>query len=263
MRWYWWLLFLAPLVTFLAALDTARTARSADEALGHAFFTANFVIAGLLMAPVVLYRSAKSTDLSRGDRALILLMGAAVLPFIGLIAAIGYYYDGWPPGRDPSEGYPILAAGVLWLGLLIAARRTLHRGIPSGWSQLESSFWWMLCLLPPLSVFLAFVNMTPADSQAAEPLSDTGRSVLYATIALSPLLVHRALFSARATTADRVLIILAALSVIPLFLFCTSTWHFITSWPAEAGVVKWLIYLGSTAGWVALAVATRLKLKKP
>lgn len=254
-RFYWWLICLLPPVTLLAALDTARTARSADEALGLAFFTAPFLLTAFALGPFLAYRGLISSAITRGERAILVVLGAASVPLFFLVSAVAYYFGGWPRGIGPMGRYVTLALTASWVLLAVAARRKLHRDIPARWHQL----WWLLVPLPPVSFFLAVANLFPPKPTDQAPYRLW--PFLLGAIALTPVLVYRALFSPTATQGQRVTILVASLTVLPLFLFFCAAWQIGDAWPKDAGPGRWFLFLAWTAGWLALAVATRLKLR--
>src|SRR5688500_2942990 len=148
-RLYWWLIFLFPPLALLAAVDTARTARSADEALGLTFFTAPFLLAAIAVGPVLAYRAWISPRISRAERIILVVMGVSAVLFFLLVALICQDFGGWR-GEKPATRPLTLALTALWVALAVAARRKLHQGIPALWPRL----WWILLL--PLPFFSFF-----------------------------------------------------------------------------------------------------------
>jgi hypothetical protein len=254
-RWFWWLICLSPPVALLMSLDTARTHPSADAALGLVFFMWPFELAALLLSPVLLYRAVRSREISRADRSVIVTLGLSAVPLFVLNAAITQFFGGWPREVAPIGRALTLACTTGWVALAIAARRTLHRGIPAGWPQLVRWLWRLLILLPPVSMLLAIGNTVPDNT------TDPGPYPLWpflaAAVALTPLLARRALVSPRVTDVERILIIASSLSVLPLFLLGVGA-QFVRGGPVT-GAAPWAFLLALTLGWVALAVATRRK----
>lgn len=255
-RLYWWLIFLFPPLALLAAWDTARTARSADEALGLTFFTAPFLLAALVLGPALAYRAWISPAITRGERIILVVMGLSAVAFILLVAQICGDFGGWPRGRPHTTRPLTLALTASWVVLAIAARRKLHHGIPALWPRL----WWILLLpAPPISFFLAVANLLPS-----KPTEDPSRYPLWpflaGAVAALLLLAYRALLSPTVTRVERILVVAACLSVLALFLFFMGVWRLLESTPSEASPGAWALFYALSAGWTALGVATRLKL---
>ena len=255
-RLYWWLVFLFPPFALFVAWDTGRTARSADEALGLTMFVAPFLLASLALGPALAYRAWISPRLSRADRNQLVLMGLSAVPFVVLVAMICQDFSGWPRGQSHATRPLTLALTLMWLALAIAARRKLHHGIPALWPQL-----WGLALLPlPLvSFFVAVGNLFPS-----KPTDDPSKYpwwvFLVVAMAALPLVAYRALFSPTVTKIERILIIASSLTVLAFFLFFVGVWHLLESAPA-ASPDAWALFYALSAGWAALGVATRFKLK--
>jgi hypothetical protein len=255
-RFYWWLSVLLPPVALLAAIDTARTARVADEAMGLGFFLAPYLLAALAVAPFLAYRAWISKAITPAERRILIALGLSAVPLVILVAQICDDFGGWPRGQEHPTRALTGALTVAWVGLAIAARRTLHRDIPPRWHQL----WWLLVPLPPVSFFIALVNLIPSkptDDRSPYPMWP----FLIGATLLLPLVAYRALFSPAATRSYRIAIVLTSLSVLPFFLLVCAAWHFAGTMPSGAGPAAWALFLGLSAGWVALAVATRLRLR--
>lgn len=256
-RFYWWLLCLFPPVTLLAALDTARTARSADEAVGLAFFTAPFVLAAFALAPFLVYRAWMSDAITRTERIILIVLALAALPFFVLVSAICSDFGGWPRGQPHPTRPLTLALTVAWVGLAIAVRRKLHRDIPSRWHQL----FWLLLPLPPVTFFLAVANLLPA-KPSEEPSPYPPWPFLVIASALAALFAYRALVSPTTPKLQRIFIVVACLTVLPMLVLLCAAWQIGDSWPRHAGPGRWTFFVGVVVGWMALAVATRLKLRR-
>ena len=255
-RLYWWLIFLFPPVAIWAAWDTARTARSADEALGLSMFVAPFLLAAIATGPVLAYRAWISTTITRAPRTILVLMGGAAVPFVLLVALICDDFGGRPRGGEPPNRPVTLILTALWMALAVASRRKLHRGIPALWPRL----WWMVLVpLPPISFFVAVANLFPS-KPTDDPSSYPFWVFLAGALGALPLLAYRALFSPAATRIERVLIALVCFTVLAFFLFSIGVWRLLDSAPAEASPDAWALFYALSAGWAALAVATRLKL---
>jgi hypothetical protein len=54
---------------------------------------------------------------------------------------------------------------------------------------------------------------------------------------------------------------MAYLTVLPLLVLICAAWQIGDHWPRDAGPGRWAFFLGVVGAWVALAVATRLKLR--
>jgi hypothetical protein len=255
-RFYWWLVALLPPLALLMALDTARTARSADEALGLSFFLAPFLLAAVVVGLALVYRASISPAVTRGERAILVLLGLAALPLFLLVSAIAHDFGGWPRGVKPEGRYVTLALTVAWVVLALAARRTLHRGSPARWHQL----WWLLVPLPPVSLFIALVNLVPSRSADGPPPYPSWPFLAGAVAAL-PLVAYRALASTTATRVERVLLLLSTLSVLPFAVLIGLAWHFMGSLPSGAGPLDWAIFLFLSLGWIVLAGAIRRRLR--
>jgi hypothetical protein len=255
-RLYWWLIFLFPPLALLAAWDTAKRARSADEALGLTFFTAPFLLAAIALGPALAYRAWISTGISRAERTILVLMGLSAVLFVFLVAMICADFGGWPRGRPHPTRHLTLALTASWVALAVAARRKLHHGIPALWPQL----WWILLLpLPLFSFFVTVENVVPS-KPTDDPSTYPFWVFLAGAVAALPLLAYRALFSPAATRIERVLITLSCLTVLAFFLFLVGVWRLLDSAPAGASPDAWALFHALNAGWAGLAVATRHKL---
>jgi hypothetical protein len=184
-------------------------------------------------------------------------MGLSAVPLFLLVGQICDDFSGWPRGEEHPTRALTLASTAAWVGLAMAARRTLHRDIPSRWRQL----FWLLLPLPPVSFFLALVNVVPGkptDDPSPYPLWP----FLVTVIALAAVLSYRALLSPTATRLERIFIIVSCLTVLPLLVLICAAWQIGDHWPRDAGPGRWAFFLGVVGAWVALAVATRLKLRR-
>jgi hypothetical protein len=255
-RLYWWLIFLFPPLALWLAWDTARTARSADEALGLTMFVAPFLLAAVALGLALAYRAWISTAITRFERKVLLLLGVSALQFVVLVAFICEDFGDWHRGANHPTRPLTLILTALWLALALMTRRRLHHGIPALWPHI----WWIVLLpLPFISFFVAVGNLFPSkptDDPSAYPFwfSLTG-----AVVAL-PLLAYRALFSPAATRIERVLIALACLTVLAFFLFLVGVWRLLDSAPTGASPDAWTLFYALSGAWAALAVATRHKL---
>jgi hypothetical protein len=255
-RFYWWLSFLLPPVALLAAIDTARTARVADAAMGLGYFIAPYVLAAFAVAPFLVYRAWISKAITSTERRILIALGLSVMPLFLLVAQICDDFGGWPRGQEhPFRGLT-MAATVVWVGLAIAARRTLHRDIPSRWYQL----YWLLMPLPLISLFLALVNVVP-DKPTDDPARYPLWPFLVIVVALGAVLAYRALLSPTVTKLERIFITVSCLTVLPLVMLIFTAWQIMDHWPKDAGPARWSFLIGVVAWWIALAVATRLKLR--
>ena len=253
-RFYWWLLVLLPVLSILLSLDEAR---SADEAVGHAMFFGPWLLLAGAMAAFVLYRAARAADLTRADRALVAALGLGVVPLFVLVSTIGSVFQNWPRGAS-AAGRPLMVGlTAAWILLAIAARRTLHRGVPAGWPQLRRAAWLALAaLLPPVSTMLALGQTVP-DYQTRQLPQGLWPFVIGALL-LAPLLFHRAI-SARTPAVDRVLILLSSLVVLVIAVLTGLAWHIGGGWP-EGTPLRWGIAGVLIAAWIVLAAVARRRL---
>jgi hypothetical protein len=107
---------------------------------------------------------------------------------------------------------------------------------------------------------VAVANLFPS-KPTDDPSSYPFWVFLAGAVAALPLLAYRALFSPAATRIERILISVSCLTVLAFFLFLMGVWRLLDSAPSEASPDAWTLLYALTAGWVALAVATRLKLR--
>jgi len=256
-RLYWWLIFLFPPLALLAAWDSAQRARSADEALGLSMFVAPFLLMAVAMGAALAYRAWISPGLSRAERTLLVVMGLSAVLFVLLIAMICHDFGGWPRRQAHATRPLTLALTALWLALAIAARWKLHHGIPALWPRL----WWLILLpMPLVSFFVAMENLFPA-KPTDDPSIYPWWVFLAGAVAALPLLAYRALLSPTVTRIERVLVIVSCVMVLAFFLLFMGVWRLLGSTPAEAGPDAWALFYALSAGWVALGIATRVKLK--
>lgn len=255
-RLYWWLIFLFPPLALLAAWDTARTARSADEALGLTFFTAPFLLAALVLGPALAYRAWISPAITRGERIVLVVLGLSAVAFIFLVAMICSDFGGWPRGQAHPTRPLTLALTALWLALALVARRRLHHGIPALWPQL----WGLIFLpLPLVSFFVALANLFPS-TPTDDPSKYPWWVFLVVAVAALPLVAYRALLSPTVARIERVLIMVSSMTVLAFFLLFMGVWRLLESTPSQASPDAWALFYALSAAWVALGVATRLKL---
>ena len=243
----------------LSILLSLEEAPSADSAVGHAMFFGPWLLLAATMAAFVLYRALRSAGLTRADRAVLAGLALGVVPLFILVSAIGSVFQNWPRGAN-APGRPLMVVlTAVWILLAIAARRTLHRGVPAGWPQLRRATWLAVAaLLPPVSTILALGHLVP-DHETNE-LTQGLWPFVAGSVLLAPLLFHRAL-SARTPDLDRVLIVLSCLAVLALAVFVGLAWHIGPGWP-EGTPLRWGIAGVLVAAWIALAIATRLKLRR-
>ena len=257
-RLYWWLLFLFPPVAVLAAWDTAQTARSADERMGLSLFVAPFLFAAIAIGPVLGYRAWISTAITRAERNLLVLMGVSALPFVFLVALICEDFGGRPRGGPHPDRSVTLILTALWLALAVASRRKLHHGIPALWTRL----WWIVLVpLPLFSFFVAVENLLPS-KPANDPSVYPFWIFLAGAVAALPLVAYRAFLSPMATRIERVFFMVSCLMVLAFFLLLMGVWRLLDSGPAAASPDAWALLYAVTAGWVALGVGMRIKLRR-
>ena len=107
---------------------------------------------------------------------------------------------------------------------------------------------------------VAVANLIPS-----KPTDDPSRYPWWifvcGAVAALPLVAYRALLSPTIAKIERVLIIASSLTVLLFFVLFMGIWHLVGSTPSEASPGAWALFYGLSAGWVALAVATRLKLR--
>jgi len=257
-RLYWWLIFLFPPLALLIAADTARTARSADEALGLTLFVAPFLLAALVLGAALAYRAWLAPTISRGERTLLVVMGLSAVLFLLLVAMICQDFGGWPRGQAHPTRPLTLTLTALWLALAIAARRKLHHGIPALWPRL-----WGLVLLPlPVFSFCVAVGNLSPSSPTDDPSKYPWWVFLAGALAALPVLAYRALLSPAVSRIERVLIVVSCSIVLAFFLLLMGVWRLLGSTPQEASPDAWALFYALSAGWVALGAATRFKLKR-
>jgi hypothetical protein len=256
-RWNLWALCASIPLVLLMAWDTGAHARSADEAMGDAFVMAPLILGLAVLALLTVVRAALSRALSGRDRALVIAVGLGVVPWVLVTEAIHQLIGDWHRDATLGDQLSAIALTAAWVLLALAARRVLHRGIPPGWPQLVRALWWMLCLLPPVLLFLALLNLVPGEDGPYRLWP-----FLLAACALVPLLVRRAVLDRETPRAQRVLVVLASLSVVTLSVLAVLAWHIGGAWPKAAGPGEWTFAAAVVLGSAALAVATRLALDR-
>jgi hypothetical protein len=212
------------------------------------------------MAAFVLYRALRPGDLTRADRLVLVALALGAAPLFVLVSTTGSVFQNWPRGAN-APGRPLLVGlTTAWILLALGARRRLHRDVPAGWPQLRRAAWLALGAgLPPLSTLLALGQLVPDLETGA--LGEGAWPFLIAAALLAPVLFHRALRSPRATDVDRVVALLACLGTIALAVFTALAWHFVRGWP-EGTPLRWGVAGSFVAAWIALAAATRGKLRR-
>lgn len=123
----WWLVCLNPLLHVLLALSSSN-ARSADEALGGAFFSMILFMLMTLIAIGTVIRVFVSSESERGDKVLATTLLIALIPMFFVNSYISYSLGWQRGGQSLSATIQSLVLLTAWIVAAVALKKGWFEG---------------------------------------------------------------------------------------------------------------------------------------